>query len=71
MADDPNTTRCYAKAAAEARTNLTIFYAVIAMLEGGTITTSAERDAQRVIAICRSASAKQLRLMDRALAECC
>lgn len=66
----PKTIRDHAKDAAAARTNLTIFHAVIAILEGGTITAPADRDAQRIIELCKTARGKQLRLMDRALEKC-
>jgi hypothetical protein len=58
-----------ARAAAEARTNLTIFHAVVKILEGGTLTAPAYKDAERIIAMCHVAAFKQLRAMDRALEE--
>lgn len=61
------TARQHARNAACARTNLTIFHAVIEMLEGGTLTAEADHDAHRIIGICKAAAQKQLRLMDREL----
>lgn len=60
----------HVKIAAQARTNLTIFHAVIAVLEGGTITRigTAQDDAQRIIRVCRSAAQKQLGAYDRSVA---
>ena len=56
------------KAASVAHCDLNIFYAVIAILEGGTISSDSDKDAQRIIEICRSASQKALRKYDRELA---
>jgi hypothetical protein len=53
--------------AAKARSDLNIFYGVIAILEGGTITDS-DQHAQRIIAICKTASQRCLVRMDRAVA---
>ena len=53
-----------------AHTNLTVFHAIVAMLEGGTIRGSAaDATAQRVIAICKKETYRQLKLMDSALAK--
>lgn len=51
--------------AAAARSDLNIFYGVIAILEGGTLSSDSDRDAQRIIEICKSASQKALGRMDR------
>lgn len=55
--------------AAKARCDLNIFYGIIAFLEGGTISTESDRDAQRIIEICKTASGKCLRRMDDAIAD--
>jgi hypothetical protein len=60
MKDDP------VRDAAEARTDLTIFHAVIAILEGGTLSARSYDDAQRIIGICKAAGGKRLRDYDRA-----
>lgn len=48
--------RDYVVEAAEARTDLTIFHAVIAMLEGGTLSARAAPAAGRIIRQCRDAA---------------
>lgn len=53
--------------AAKARCDLNIFYGVIAILEGGTISADSNSGAQRIITICKSESAKCLRRMDDAI----
>lgn len=55
--------------AAVARTDLTIFYGVIALLEGGTISSDRYRTQQRIIKLCKDESAKCLRDYDRAVYE--
>jgi len=55
----------HAEAAGRARCDLNIFYAVIAILEGGTLTAHADADAQAIIKRCRQASQKALRRYDR------
>jgi hypothetical protein len=53
--------------AATAHTDLTMFYGVVALLEGGTVSADADPDAQRIIAICKKAAGKCLRRMDDAI----
>ncbi len=53
--------------AAQARCDLNILYGVIAILEGGTVSSSVNRDAERIIAICKSASQKALHRYDAAI----
>ena len=56
-----------AEDASRARCDLNILYGVIAILEGGTISSDCNRDAERIIAICKSASQKALGRYDRAI----
>lgn len=58
----------HAKAAAVARCDLNILYAVIAILEGGTISSDHSSDVDRIIRICKSGSQKALARYDRHLA---
>lgn len=55
--------------AAEARSNLNIFHAVIAILEGGTIcaSASAQRTCNKIITLCQQEAARQLKAYDQAL----
>jgi len=55
--------------AAEARCDLTIFYGVIAILEGGTVSADSYRDTERIIDICKKSAGKCLRRMDDAIAD--
>ena len=61
--------REHAKDAARAHTDLTIFHAVIAILEGGTIGPASSTDARRIIAHCRNAADPCLRRYDAALSK--
>lgn len=65
----PKTLKTYIDDAGRARSDLNIFYGVIALLEGGTISAESHAPAERIIAICRSASAKCLRRMDDNIAD--
>lgn len=58
----------HVKQAAEAHTDLTVFYGVIALMEGGLISADSYRDADRIIRICRRAGAKCLRRYDAGIA---
>ena len=60
--------RDYVKAAARAHTDLNIFYGIIALLEGGLISSAGDRAAQRIIEICKRQGAKSLALYDKAIA---
>ena len=57
----------HAKAAARAHTDLNIFHGIIALLEGGLISSDSYPCADRIIAICKSEGAKCLARYDRAL----
>jgi hypothetical protein len=57
----------YMDEAAKARSDLNIFYGVISILEGGTISADSNAAAQRIIDLCKNASAKCLRRMDDAI----
>lgn len=59
----------YVKAAVEAHADLNIFAAVVAMLEGGTVSARAQPDDFKVIALCQRAQQRCLRRYDRALAQ--
>jgi len=52
--------------AARAHTDLNIFYAIIGVLEGGTISPNSDAAAQRIIRICKAQSAKCLLRYDHA-----
>lgn len=65
----PKTLKDRMHEASRAHCDLNIFYGVIALLEGGTISADADADKERIIAICRSASAKCLRRHDDAVAD--
>lgn len=58
----------HAEEAAKANCDLNIFHAVVAMLEGGTISADADADAHAIIRRCKDASQKALRRYDRHLA---
>lgn len=55
--------------AAEARSDLNIFHGIIALLEGGTVSSDSYPEQERIIDICKRASAKSLRRMDDAIAD--
>lgn len=57
-----------AREAARAHTDLNIFAAVAAMLEGGTVSADAQPYDFRVITICQQAEQQCLRRYDRAIA---
>lgn len=54
----------HAKRMAVARTDLNTLYSVIAVLEGGTISTRHQGDVTRIIRICRSGAQKALERYD-------
>jgi hypothetical protein len=56
------------KAATRAHSDLNIFYGIIALLEGGTISSDSYPVADRIIAICKKHGSVCLRRYDRALA---
>lgn len=56
-----------AEAASKAHSDLNIFAAIVALLEGGTVSTESDRVAQRIIEICQKHQAACLRRYDRAL----
>lgn len=62
------TRRDLAKDAAEARSDLNIFYGVIALLEGGTVSARSNPHDFKIIDRCRKASEQCLRRYDRAMA---
>lgn len=59
--------RKWLKALVEAHTDLNMFAAVVAMLEGSIVSVSAQPDEFKVIALCQKAQLKCLRRYDRAL----
>lgn len=67
----PRTLKDYIDDAAKARSDLNIFYAVIAVLEGGTLSADSDRYAQTIIARCKVASQDCLERMDRAISGAC
>lgn len=56
---------CEAEKAANALANLTVFAAVAAMLEGGTITADCSAASGRIIRACRTEQDRQLRAYDK------
>lgn len=54
--------------AAEAHTDLNMFYACISLMEGGHVSAAAHPDQVRLVALCRKAAEKCLRRYDRAVA---
>lgn len=61
------TTDAQVRLAAEAHTNLTVFHAVIRLLEGGTLYGARpQRPAQQIIKLCQRAAQSELAAYDRA-----
>lgn len=56
-----------AEDASKAHTDLNIFHAIIAILEGGTISSDAQRSAQFIIHHCKAGTAAALARYDRAI----
>lgn len=57
-----------ARCMAESHTDLNMFSAIISMLEGGSIyTRSGTVAADKIIALCKAETLKQVRLIDRAI----
>lgn len=54
--------------AAKAHTDLNVFYAVIAIMEGGLLSSDSYGDAHRIVTICKSAGGKALARFDKARA---
>lgn len=54
--------------AMSAQTNLHVFGAVVAILEGGTLSNYSGTAARRIIEICHKEQQRQLKLMDKAVA---
>jgi len=67
MADYPVPAKSLAEAMS-AQTNLHVFGAVVAILEGGTLSSYSGSSARRIIAICHKEQQRQLKLMDKAVA---
>jgi len=59
----------HCKAAARAHTDLNIFYGIIALLEGGLVSSQTYANADRIIAICKREAAKALVRYDKAIAQ--
>lgn len=59
----------FIKAAAKAHSDLNIFAAVVAMLEGGTLSSDVQAIEFQIIAICQRAQQKCLARYDRAVAK--
>ena len=56
--------------AAKSHTDLSIFVAIVKILEGGCIyTASGQRMASRIIKLCEAESTRQLRIYDAAMKE--
>ena len=67
MADYPIPSKSMA-AAMDAHTNLTIYGAIVAILEGGTLSGNVGGAPARIIKICKAEQQRQLTLMDKAVA---
>lgn len=63
------TARDHAKEAGRAHCDLNILYAVIAILEGGTISGACQTTTSSIIRSCKKESAKCLRRYDTAMAK--
>jgi hypothetical protein len=62
--------KTHANDAAQAHTNLTMFHAVMQLMEGGVLYgASPQGSAAKIIRICKDEAAKQLRLFDAAMAK--
>ena len=59
----------HAREAAECLTDLTVFHAVIQIMEGGCLRARSEAAASRIIQICKAEAGKRLRDYDRAMAK--
>lgn len=59
--------REYAAAAAKSMSDLHVFHAVIAILEGGTVHAPSHEASFRIIRICKAESQKRLRDYDKAM----
>lgn len=59
----------YMDDAAKARSDLNIFYGVVALLEGGTISSDSHGPQEQIIKLCKRASEKCLQRMDDAMAD--
>lgn len=57
----------YARLAMEAHSNLNIYHAIVAILEGGCLYGAREKTAQKIIALCKAEGFKELKIMDAAL----
>lgn len=58
-----------AERAAQARSNLNIFAAIVAILEGGTITIESDSASRNIIRICLAEQQKCLRRYEREIAK--
>ena len=59
--------REYARQAAQAHSNLNIYYAVIRLMEGGLIYGGRHKTADRIIKLCKEQTARELTLYDAAI----
>lgn len=57
--------RDFVAEAAQAHTDCTVLYGVIALLEGGTVSADIDRDVQRIISICKTTAGRCVRRYDR------
>lgn len=62
-----NPARAAMERALKAHSDINLLYGVIALLEGGTISTESDSAAQRIMKICQMQSAKRLRDYDHAM----
>ena len=63
----PKSRVAWAKEAARAHTDLTVFAVIVAILEGGTVSAAAQPDDFKIIRLCQSAQQKCLRRYDQAV----
>ena len=68
MKRKPKSRKEIADEAAEAYSDLNVFYCVIGLLENGTVRHRSYRAAERIITICKNEGQKRLEDYDRAIA---
>lgn len=59
--------KTHAKKAAQAHSNLNIYYAVIRLLEGGLLYDDRHETATRIISLCKQQAAEELVIYDTAM----
>lgn len=57
----------HAKKAAQAHSNLNIYHAVIALMEGGLLYDGRHKTADKIVALCKQQASKELQIYDAAI----